>query len=110
MTERLDYLPCDHCGDTAVQGKPGRNGLVLFCEGDADRCESCGIPGNISVDEWDEESDGVGTAYFSVDEAGHCTDPNCTECAELRLEQLSHLCEHGNRPSDCDQCTSGTKP
>ncbi len=71
MTESLD---CDHCGGDAITSETG-----LFTGGQVERCDDCGFPGCVYVD--DEDLDGV-TAYWRCsDEPGaKCNDRDCREC------------------------------
>ena len=75
-------LECPHCGDVAVESSTG-----LFYEGDADRCQSCGVSGAVFLD---DDEDGT-IAYFDIDDAwpcagekrtGHC--PHCADDAATR--------------------------
>lgn len=68
-----DTLDCCHCGDVAVTSETGR-----FGEGDADRCETCGIPGQVIVDEPDD--DGNASAHWYESEDGRCNQADCSEC------------------------------
>ncbi len=76
----MDYLSCDHCGDEAVSSKTD-----LFAEGDADRCQVCGFPGRISVDDFEEPY----TATFILDEFddSRCNDPDCTDCLDVPVKE-----------------------
>lgn len=84
------FLECDHCGGVAVESKDG-----LFGEGDADRCQSCGIAGHITVEENDcdgdcaEDNCTCNTAYFSPhdwDENAWCNRSDCEDCANVRRD------------------------
>jgi hypothetical protein len=78
---RAATLECDHCGGVAIESSTG-----LFGEGDSDRCDTCGMPGHVSVDEAYEDEDSPGLASWSVrDEDGAvCRDLACEQCAEFR--------------------------
>jgi hypothetical protein len=84
-------LECSHCGDVAVESETG-----LFCEGDADRCASCGMPGHITIEEadgcdsdCDEGECTCGIASFCCDDdtGNYCTLADCEECAAERAEE-----------------------
>jgi hypothetical protein len=61
-------LFCDHCGGNAITSVTG-----MFWDGEGERCESCGFPGQVSADE-----DG---AYWVEADEGNCNRPDC-ECNE----------------------------
>lgn len=81
-------LECDHCGDVAVES----DAEGLFCEGDADCCLSCGMPGHVSIDDCLDEP----IAYWVVDDLGdeaRCNRNDCSDCAEVneRIEYRYRL-------------------
>lgn len=82
-------LECDHCGAEAVESETG-----LFYEGDATCCQTCGMPGHITVDEGrcsggcSEDDCTCGTASWVCHDDEQCTRPDCEDCAEHRKEAL----------------------
>jgi hypothetical protein len=66
-----EALICNHCGCEAVYAR--RDGA--FYEGDADRCWTCGFPGDVTVDE-----DEVAHWSESDDEDDSCTRAVCNDC------------------------------
>lgn len=77
-------LECDHCGDEAITSADN-----LFIDGDGGKCEACGFPGHVSVDDYDEPA----VAYWRCDEGegSFCSDLKCSDemCAINRRK-------HGN--------------
>jgi uncharacterized protein CbrC (UPF0167 family) len=73
-------LDCDHCGDVAVESPKG-----IFHEDMADKCVSCGYPGQVHVDD--------GNAYWSTSQEfwTYCEKDDCTECGELAREDVENL-------------------
>lgn len=78
-------LECGHCGGAAVSEQRD-----LFHEGMADRCEECGYPGQVIVDDigdgdGDEETgEPTGVAHWSTSERPgvRCRRPNCDDGCE----------------------------
>lgn len=77
-------LECGHCGGDAVS-EP-RN---VFHEGMADRCEACGYPGQVIVDELETDEDEetgehIGVARWSTSDGPgvRCRRPNCDDGCE----------------------------
>lgn len=74
-------LCCDHCGDVAVESPTG-----IFHEDMADKCVSCGFPGQAHVDE--------GDAYWSSDRdnwCARCESDNCSECGGANRDEAEYL-------------------
>jgi len=68
-------LSCDHCGDDAITSESHE-----FSDGQGDRCESCGFPGTVSVDDADPEEV---SAYWRIsdDVEARCQRGQvCEEC------------------------------
>ena len=63
-------LECDHCGCDAFTGEDGD-----WIDGAGGKCETCGFPGVVSVDE-DREV----WWNMSQDKSARCTLPSCDEC------------------------------
>lgn len=77
-----DGLECDHCGDVAIEFKPPRHpgDFWHLNDGDGGRCESCGFPGSVGINDGGYGEDNV--AYWltaDYDEA-RCRRPDCEEC------------------------------
>lgn len=81
---RFGWLECDHCSGIAVTSRTGQ-----FVDGERN-CESCGIPGSVSVGYVIDTEDGVDIAqanfYARLEEGDHCNRPDCEDCAEARKE------------------------
>lgn len=82
-------LECDHCGGAAITSTNG-----LFGEGDSDRCDECGFPGHVSVDESgneDDDGDPIYTATWlsSIDAGDVCTSCVCSECDGIRATLIA---------------------
>lgn len=74
------YLECDHCGDVAVESATG-----IFHEDMADKCESCGHPGQVNVGESD-------CCWLPSDSAtDFCANNACDECGELARKETARL-------------------
>lgn len=76
-------LECSHCSDVAFVSVNG-----YFRQGDGKRCISCGFPGHVVVtEEYDDEGDERGVAYWRCRDGNDdtCTDPSCSECADVRV-------------------------
>jgi hypothetical protein len=78
-------LECGHCGDVAVTSLTG-----IFGEDMADKCESCDIPGNVSVD-------GDGYVAWLESDAGRCNDKGLAPGHGFNSER-SKQSENGGRP------------
>ena len=75
-----DHLTCDHCGDVAIESADG-----LFRDGDGGPCLSCGMPGQVTVDEYEDPP----TAYWTPsewDESAWCNRADCEDCARVRRD------------------------
>jgi hypothetical protein len=77
------YLECDHCGCEAI----GCDDQGMFQDGDGDKCDFCGFPGQVSADGGDDDEGGY--AYWSMrdwDDEAHCTLSDCIddECIKRR--------------------------
>lgn len=80
------YLECDHCGGEAVTSATG-----LFSEDMATKCDSCGFPGSVHIDDQDEANV---TAWWgcSEDAAAVCNQADCAECEAIRaVKRASEL-------------------
>lgn len=75
-------LECDHCGDVAVESPMG-----IFHEDMADKCASCGFPGQVHVSE--------GDAYWSSQDDWHvrCENGECAECISADRDEVEYLRE-----------------
>lgn len=73
----MSCLECDHCGGAAVTREDD-----LYSEGMAVKCEECGFPGRVSIDDANDDAE----AYWlcSDDALATCNRDDCDECAELR--------------------------
>lgn len=72
-------LCCDHCGDAAVESRTG-----IFYEGMAEKCASCGHPGQVHADEAD--------VYWSINQDdwhARCERGDCRECDEASRDALA---------------------
>ncbi len=105
----ITTLECDHCGGVAIESD--RNGL--FTDGDGERCDTCGHPGHVSVDEAYEDEDNTGYASWALsDDAGAtCADPVCSECEDIRRmfeSSRGYCCEvcwrNPTCGNDCGSC------
>ena len=83
----LSTLECPHCGDVAIEAHPPRwpgdfpGGW--FEDGEGGACASCGMPGHVTLDEDEEESDSwIASWSMDDDEDDRCTRPDCEECTE----------------------------
>ena len=56
----MSALECGYCGDDAIESEDG-----LFEDGAGGACKSCGFPGQVSLDDGDEENI---VAYWHVSE------------------------------------------
>jgi hypothetical protein len=76
-------LECNHCGDVAVESPKG-----LFHEDMADKCVSCGFPGQVHVDEGDAH-------WASNQDDWHvrCEKDKCEECSEANRDEVMYLRE-----------------
>lgn len=81
--EKPPGLECGHCGDEAIQFKapawPGH--FWHLHDGDGDRCESCGFPGHVSVEDGGCEDEAL--AYWRTndwDEGLKCKAADCDDC------------------------------
>lgn len=83
MSTRPDGLMCDHCGGEAIQFKPPAHPghfWHLF-DGDGDRCDECGFPGHVSVDDGGYEEDSTARwAMSDWDDDAKCARAECEEC------------------------------
>jgi predicted RNA-binding Zn-ribbon protein involved in translation (DUF1610 family) len=70
-------LDCPHCGGAAVWSKAN-----LFGDGDADRCDACGIPGVVDVTDEGPGHEDENTARFVPESGGRCRQHGCPECGE----------------------------
>ncbi len=77
-------LECDHCGGIAITS----DAYGLFTDGDGERCDSCGFPGSVCVEDAPDADDGpvLGEAWWNVGQEANdvCSDMACTECAPYR--------------------------
>lgn len=76
-------LCCDHCGNVAVESPKG-----IFHEDMADKCVSCGFPGQVHVNE--------GDAYWSSNQDDwhvRCEKDKCEECNEANRDEVTYLRE-----------------
>ena len=83
MSDKPEGLECDHCGDTAIDFHPPRHpgGRWLLDDGEGGRCESCGFPGRVSVDDAGDEADNLATwSINDWDEEAKCARFDCEEC------------------------------
>jgi hypothetical protein len=73
----VSTLGCDHCGGDAVTSETDE-----YSEDMAAKCEECGFPGRVSIDDAGDDAE----AYWSCSEADDavCNDADCEECAEVR--------------------------
>lgn len=74
-----DSLDCPHCGGDAITSENG-----LFSDGDGEACDSCGLPGCVSVDDSDED-DVTAHWHCSEDPERRCDQADCDECREPAL-------------------------
>ena len=83
MTMSPFTLACDHCGGAAITSPNG-----LFSEQNSDRCESCGYPGGVVIDESGEDDDGetvyAATWVSSTEPGDVCDACVCSECDAIR--------------------------
>ena len=80
---RPDGLMCDHCGGEAIQFKPPAHHTDYWHlhDGDGEKCDECGFPGHVSVDDGDPEEP---RAYWVVnewDDGLKCNQPDCVDCS-----------------------------
>jgi hypothetical protein len=81
----MSDLECNHCGNIAFTTRDVRDGVPWFTDGDGEKCDHCGMPGHVSVDEPDPDEASV--SWVDVQESGvYCERADCEECAELRVE------------------------
>jgi len=66
-------LECPHCGGEAI-----RTEKALFYDGDGGKCQECGFPGHVSIDNAEEPA----TAWWNASEepGAVCEDHTCIEC------------------------------
>jgi hypothetical protein len=69
-----EKLTCDHCGGDAITSPNG-----LFYDGQGEKCDECGMPGHVSVDDSDFDD---ATASWVYDDEARCTRPDCEECKD----------------------------
>ena len=83
MTMSPFTLACGHCGGAAITSPDG-----LFSEQNSDRCESCGYPGGVVIEESGEDEDGE-TVYSAtwvsgIEPGDVCDACVCSECDAIR--------------------------
>ena len=80
---RPEGLECDHCGDVAIEFKPPAypGHFWHLHDGDGGKCDSCGFPGHVSVDDAGEEEDNIASWMVNDwDEGLKCRRPDCPDC------------------------------
>ncbi len=78
-----DGLVCDHCGGTAIEFNPPAwpGHFWHLHDGDGERCDECGWPGHVSVD--DDGFENEATAYWVTndwDDGLKCRTADCEDC------------------------------
>jgi len=79
----MSDLECGHCGGIAFTSRNTRDGVSWFADGDGEACATCGMPGSVCVDNWDQDDADVD--WHDVQEAGvYCTRADCETCNKCR--------------------------
>lgn len=90
----MSDLECNHCGGIAFTSRDYRDGVYWFTDGDGEKCDDCGMPGYVSID--DPDPDDATVTWNDVQETGvYCERPDCEECNEMRVEEGHALPKQG---------------
>ncbi len=78
---------CNHCGGEAIQFKKPRwpGDMWHLYDGDGEKCDECGWPGSVSVDDTDE-GPVADWRTNDWDEGLKCNAADCEECRSLDAE------------------------
>ena len=79
----MSDLECNHCGGIAFTTRDIRDGRPWFTDGDGEKCDDCGFPGHVSVDEPDPDDAEVSWSTSDGND-DTCNRSDCEECIEIR--------------------------